>query len=122
MKDLQAKPPSKTALEKLAREQRKQAKQHKKETDAMRLEAARIAASSLTKSMPSDFTEWGVVRTRAYIQLVEIITSKAENKTMNPDRLESYLEELKRASQWSLDYCQHLSLLHARAANIGEAA
>ncbi|KPU94720.1 hypothetical protein APR50_10590 [Variovorax paradoxus] len=72
--------------------------------------------------MPADYPDWGVVRTRAYIQLLEIIQSKAENVTMKPDVLEGYLAELDRASVWTLDYCQHLSMLHARAVDISAPA
>ena len=74
------------------------------------------------QSMPADFQDWGVVRTRAYMQLREIALSKMDNVTIKPDALENYLAELRNASNWTLDYCQHLTMLHARAADIGAPA
>lgn len=117
--DRSARPLSKTAILKAERIARREAREAKKISDAARLTIARARAATLSKAMPADYPEWGVVRTRAYIQLLEIIQSKAENVTMKPDVLEGYLSELSRASTWTLDYCQHLSMLHARAVDIG---
>lgn len=118
--DRSARPLSKTAILVAERKARREAREAKKISDAQRLTAARAAAAVLSKAMPAAYADWGVVRTRAYIQLLEIIQSKAGNVTMKPDVLEGYLAELGRASSWSLDYCQHLSMLHARAVDIAE--
>ena len=120
--DRSARPLSKTAILRAERAARREARESKRMSDAARLTAARAAAASLSKAMPADFPEWGVVRTRAYIQMLEIIQSKAENVTMKPDVLEGYLAELGRASTWSLAYCQHLSMLHSRAVDISAPA
>lgn len=109
---------SKTAQLAAERKARREAREAKKVSDAARLTAAREKALSLSKAMPADYPEWGVVRTRAYIQLLEIIQAKAWNVTMKPHILEGYLAELDRASTWTLDYCQHLSMLHGRAVDI----
>jgi hypothetical protein len=109
---------SKTAILAAERKARREAREAKKIFDAERLAAARIKAASLSKAMPADYPGWGVVRTRAYVQLLEIIQSKAGNVTMKPATLEQWLEELSRASTWTLPYCQHLSMLHSRAADI----
>lgn len=116
--DRSARPLSKTAILVVERKARREAREAKKISDADRLTAAREKAASLSKSMPADYPEWGVVRTRAYIQLLEIIQAKAWNVTMKPHILEGYLDELGRASTWTLDYCQHLSMLHGRAVDI----
>lgn len=113
-----AKSASKTAILAAERKARREAREAKKISDAERLTAAREKALSLSKAMPVDYPEWGVVRTRAYIQLLEIIQAKAWNITMKPHTLEGYLTELGRASTWTLDYCQHLSMLHGRAVDI----
>lgn len=120
--DRSARPLSKTAMLVAERKARREAREAKKITDAARLIAAREKAALLSKAMPADFAEWGVVRTRGYVQLLEIIQAKAGNVTMKPDVLEGYLAELGRASTWSLAYCQHLSMLHARAVDIGAPA
>jgi hypothetical protein len=109
---------SKTAILVAERKARREAREAKKISDVARLAAARERAASLSKAMPADYPDWGVVRTRAYIQLLEIIQAKAWNVTMKPHILEGYLDELGRASTWTLDYCQHLSMLHGRAVDI----
>ena len=114
--------PSKTALKRAEIQARKAARAAKKASDAERLEAARARAATLKSRMPDSYGEWGVTRTQAYVQLLEIITSKAENTTMTPERLEGYLATLDNVANWTLDYCQHLSMLHARAADIGTPA
>lgn len=116
--DRSARPLSKTAILVAERKARREAREAKRISDAARLSAARATAASLSKAMPAAYADWGVVRTRAYIQLLEIIQGKAGNVTMKPDVLEGYLAELGRASTWDLDYCQHLSMLHARAVDI----
>lgn len=116
--DRSARPLSKTAILVAERKARKEAKEAKRSSDISRLNAARLRAAALSKGMPAAYADWGVVRTRAYIQLLEIIQSKAGNVTMKPETLEGYLAELDRASEWTLDYCQHLSMLHARAVDI----
>lgn len=112
------KPLSKTACLKAERAARREAKEAARADSERRLAAARGRVATLSKAMPASYAEWGVVRTRAYVQLLEIIQSKAGNVTMTADRLEGYLSELDRASTWSLPYCQHLSMLHARAADL----
>ena len=72
--------------------------------------------------MPDDYQGWGVIRTRAYVQLLEITSNKSGLKTISGPDLEGYVTKLKQASKWSLEYCQHLTLLHARSVDVGEAA
>lgn len=117
-----AKQPSKTAQLKAERKARREAREAKKIRDAQRLEAARLAITEVTKVMPADYPDWGITRTRGYMQLREIVLAKVENTTIKPDALEKYLAELRNVSNWTLDYCQHLSMLHSRAAEIGEPA
>lgn len=118
--DRPARPPSKTAIAKAERAARRQAREAKKISDAARLAAAREQVAEMIKSMPSEYSEWGVVRTRAYMQLREITLAKVDNVTLKPATLEKLLQELQNANNWTLDYCQHLTMLHARAADIGE--
>lgn len=114
------KPLSKTAILKAERAARKEAKAAQKLDESLRLAAARAAADELTKRMPPDYASWGVVRTRAYVSLMEIVQAKAHNVTMTASRLEGLIGQLRRASEWTLGYCQHLTTLHARAADITE--
>lgn len=113
-----AKPPSKTAIARAERAARVEARQRKRESDARRLEVAREQLREAAKSMPAEHQDWGVIRTRAYVKLLEIATSKVDNVTVKPAALEGYLRELRRASAWTLEYCQHLANLHSRAADI----
>lgn len=118
--DRPARPPSKTAIAKAEAAARRQAREAKKISDANRLAAARAQVAKMTKSMPTEYQEWGVIRTRAYMQLREITLAKVDNVTLKPATLEKLLQELQNANNWTLDYCQHLTMLHARAADIGE--
>lgn len=118
--DRSARPLSKTAQLLIERAARKQARLDKKASDAQRLQAARDRAEALGRSMPPEYQQWGVVRTRAYVRLLEIVKAKAQNKTAKPEQLEGYLAALAGASEWTLDYCQHIAALHARAVDISE--
>jgi len=73
----------------------------------------------ITRAMPAEYQDWGVIRVRAYMQLREIVLNKIDNTTIKADAMERYLSELRNASNWTLDYCQHLTMLHARTADIG---
>lgn len=115
-----AKPLSKTAIAKAEAAARRAAREAKKASDIARLAAARQQVAEMFKSMPADYQHWGVVRTRAYMQLREITLSKVDNTTVKPAALEKYLAELRNASNWTLEYCQHLTMLHSRAADISE--
>lgn len=118
--DRPARPPSKTAIAKAEAAARRAAREAKKISDASRLTAARAQVAEMIKSMPVEYQEWGVVRTRAYMQLREITLAKVDNVTLKPLVIEKLLQELQNANNWTLDYCQHLTMLHARAADIGE--
>lgn len=120
--DRPARPPSKTAIAKAEAAARRAAREAKKISDASRLAAARAQVSEMIKSMPTEYREWGVVRTRAYMQLLEITLAKVGNVTLKPATLEKLLQELQDANNWTLDYCQHLTMLHARAADISQPA
>lgn len=118
--DRPARPPSKTAIAKAEAAARRAAREAKKISDAARLAAARAQVAEMIKSMPAEYQEWGVIRTRAYMQLREITLAKVDNVTLKPPVIEKLLQELRNANNWTLDYCQHLTMLHARAADIGE--
>lgn len=118
--DRPARPPSKTAIAKAEATARREARQAKRISDANRLASAREQVAEMMKNMPAEYQEWGVVRTRAYMQLREITLAKVDNVTLKPDALEKLLAELRNANNWTLDYCQHLTMLHARAADISE--
>lgn len=118
MTEVIEKPLSKAAIKRAEIQARREARETKKATTATRILCAKEKLIAMSKTMPADYQEWGVIRTRGYMQLREIALGKLENTTISPDTLENYIHTLRNASTWTLDYCQHLALLHSCAANI----
>lgn len=114
-------PPSKAAIRNAEIAARRAARIQRAADEKARLDAARDAARALLQRMPTEFQEWGVTRTRAYLRLLEIVGSKVDNVTLKPATLEGYLQVMRDASEWSLPYCVRLSSLHARAASVSMA-
>lgn len=107
---MNAKPISKTAQLKLDREARKQARQQA----PLRLAAARDEAFAACRCIPPELQALGVVRTRAFMNMVEILFYRAGLKTIKADALEAYTAHLRRVSTMPVDQCQELSGLNVR--------
>jgi len=113
-------PLSKTAQKRADAAKRREAREAKRQNEALRVQVAREKARELIKRMPPEFQDWGVMRTRAYAQLLGIIGSKIDNKTLTASAMESLLDTAAKASTWTLQFCQHIASLHANAATLGE--
>lgn len=111
-------PPSKTATLKAEREARKLQRIADKEKELRTLLALKERAEDLCKKMPTEFQDWGVTKTRAYLKLMTITKHKAGLSTIKSKRLAVFVNRLACHSEWTLDYCQSLSMLSDCAADV----
>lgn len=114
---MDAKPLSKTARLK----QERAARREEKRQYPIRLQAARDNARAACGKLPTEFSAWGVVRTRAFMNMSEILFYRAGLKTVTAELLEQYTRELHSVSTASLERCQELGAMNVRQL-IGEPA
>lgn len=84
-----------------------------------RLLAARADAKEACSKIPPEFQQWGIVRTRAFMNMVEILNYRAGLVTIKAAELEAYTRHLRSVSTMPLDQCQELSEIHVHA-RLGE--
>lgn len=111
-------PPGRTEFLKAQRDARMEARAEKRRQVAQRLRDARFSVEELAKRMPEGCQTWDVAHRSAYIAMLKTVQRKAHNVGMTAARLESMLDVLHSAPQWSLPYCRHLTGLRANSLNI----
>lgn len=58
---------------------------------------------------PPDFQQWGIVRTRAFMNMAEILFYRSGLLTITADQLEAYTRHLRSVSAMPLEQCQELA-------------
>lgn len=100
---------SKTAQLKLDRARRKEEKREKAKAKRDRIESLVNVATELTSKMHSEFQSWGVVRTRAFMNLVEIVRYRSTLKHVKEEGLSGAINLLRAIPTMPLERCQELS-------------
>ncbi len=87
---------------------RAEAKRATKLQESRDLEQARETARAMSNKMPESFGEWGVMRTRAYAKMMEILRYRAELGTIKSRELRAYIGEIQRIETCDVDLCARL--------------
>lgn len=110
------KPLSKTAQLKKDRADRKAVRRHAALIESKRMERLQSESRELTGKVPAEFGSWGVVRTRAFMKLHEIVQYRAALKTVKADQLEPFVNQLRFVGTMPIEECARLELVDARMA------
>lgn len=92
------KPLSKRAQAKARAEEKMAARKQ----EAFDLEEARAKARSMTERMPAEFGEWGVIRTRAYVKMMEILAYRAELSTITSREMRAYIRKTQEMAAFAI--------------------
>lgn len=82
------------------------------------LETASTALRLITQRMPDTWTQWGVVKTRAYTNLISLAAAQLNRVKVDEQLVATALEGIKTHETWSDRQISHFAVLKATSKTI----
>lgn len=95
-------------------DEKREAKKQERINKAERLRKARADAIEACQIVPKEIATWGAVRSRAYLQMVEVLDYRASLKAVTAEELEAYTRHLRDVATMQLEDCQQLASANIR--------